>query len=90
MDIQIIGEDELSFVPRGRKTTVSPELVKALASLPKGKAARLVSLTVAPNDPDAKAAKARVGAQIRAAAKAAGVKVGILWSPDGVPQVVRK
>lgn len=90
MDIQIIGSEEVEFVPRGRKTTVSPELVKALASLPKGKAARLTSLAVSPASPDAKKEKARVGAQVRAAAKAAKVSVSILWSPEGVPQVVRK
>jgi hypothetical protein len=34
--------------------------------------------------------KARIGATIRSASVQAKVKVQILWSPDGVPQIVRK
>jgi hypothetical protein len=90
MELEYINADDVVFTPRGRKSNTSPELVDALRKMPKGKAARIPSLRVNPTDADAKTAKARVGATLRAAAKMAGVKIGILWSPDGVPQVVKK
>jgi hypothetical protein len=90
MDIQIIGEDELEFVPRGRKSTVSPELVDALKKLPKGKAAKLTGMKINPKAETAKTDKARVGATIRSAATQAKVTVRIFWATDGTPQVVRK
>jgi hypothetical protein len=44
-------------------------------------------MAVNPNSPKAKTEKAKHSATIRQAAKAAGKKVRIGWSPAGIPQV---
>lgn len=88
--MEFIDATSMEFISRGRKSNVSPELVSALRELlsQKGKAVRIPSLTVTFTGDDGKRERARVSAMIRAAAKVAGVKVSILWSPNGVPQVV--
>lgn len=87
MNFEFIDESAMEFTPRGRKSNVAPELVKALGNLPKGKALRLTGFTVSPNTDTAKTDRARISATIRSAAKMAGVEVSIKWSPAGVPQV---
>lgn len=89
MDFEFIEESDMESVKRGRKTTVPAELVKALATVPKGKAVKLTALAGDTTDAKAyKAHKASTSATIRSAGKQAGVKVAISWSPAGVPQVV--
>lgn len=87
MDFEIIGDDEVVSVKRGRKSTVDPQLVEALKSLPKGSAVRIKGMACDPKAPDYKSAKATKSAQIRTAGKSAGLSVSVMWSPDGVPQV---
>ena len=88
MDFEFIDENEVESVKRGRKTTVPAELVKALASVPKGKVIKLTSLAGdTTNETAYKAHKATASATIRSAGRQAGVKVAISWSPAGVPQV---
>jgi hypothetical protein len=88
MDFEFIDENEVESVKRGRKTTVPAELVKALATVPKGKVIKLTALAGDTTDAEAyKAHKASTSATIRSAGKQAGVKVAISWSPAGVPQV---
>jgi hypothetical protein len=87
MDFEIIAETEIVSVRRGRKSSVSPELVKALGSLKVGQAVRIPSLACDPKADDFGTQKSSKSASIRNAGTSAGVKVEILWSPEGVPQV---
>jgi hypothetical protein len=88
MDFEFIDETDMESVKRGRKTTVPAELVRALATVPKGKVIKLTALAGDTTDATAyKAHKASTSATIRSAGKQAGVKVAISWSPAGVPQV---
>lgn len=80
----------MEFTQRGRKSNVPPALVKAIQEMPKGKGVRLTSMKVNPKAATVKTDKARIGATIRSASVQAKVKVQILWSPDGVPQIVKK
>lgn len=89
-EFEFIDEGSMEFVQRGRKSNVPPALIDALAKMPKGKAVRLTGMKVNVKAPTVKTDKARVGATIRSASAQAKVKVQILWSPDGVPQVVKK
>lgn len=85
MDFTVISSDEMDFVPRGRKSTVAPELVKAIAGLKGKQALRLDSLRASERKD-----KARVSAQIRTAAKQAKQDVIIRWTRTGIPQVALK
>lgn len=88
MDFEFIDESDVESVKRGRKSTVPTELVKALATVPKGKAVKLTALAGDVTNAEAyKAHKASTSATIRSAGKQAGVKVAISWSRAGVPQV---
>lgn len=86
----IVDAQSIQYVKRGRKASVDSELVEALRSLPVGKAMALVTLK---QDPDAATYandKSRIASSIRTACKTAGLTgFRILWSPQGVPQVVR-
>lgn len=89
-EYEFIKADEVTFVKRGRKSSASPELVKALGSLKVGSAMVVHSLATDPKSPDYAKAKARISSQIRSACKSAGLSdYEIRWSPTGVPQVVR-
>jgi len=92
MDIklEVINEDEMEFVSRGRKSNVPQALVDAISKLAKGKVARITSLKVDNTSKTAKTDKARVSAVIRQAGKQAGKAVRIAWSQDGTPQVLVK
>jgi len=90
MDFEFIDENEIEAVKRGRKSTVPPELVQALASMPKGKAVVLRDLALDPKSDDYKSDKQSVSAMIRSAGVQAGVEVAIQFSPLGVPQVAIK
>lgn len=80
----------IEYVKRGRKANLDEALVQKLRGLPVGKALPIVSLQQNPNAADYATAKARVASSIRTACKAAGLTgYRILWSPQGVPQVVR-
>jgi len=87
-EFEEIPESEAQFARRGRKSSAPAELVKALTSLKAGKALRLTSFTVKPDDFHAKKDIARISAMIRSAGKLAGKRVRISWSPSGVPQVM--
>ena len=89
-EFEFIDEGSMEFTQRGRKSNVPPALVQAIKTMPKGKGVRLSALKIDVKAKTAKTDKARVGATIRSASKQANVKVQILWSPDGVPQIVRK
>ena len=89
-DFEIINADDISFVKRGRKASVNPQLVEALKTLANGKAMALNSLKVDPNATNFANEKARIASQIRTACREAKLtNYRILWSPQGVPQVVR-
>jgi len=90
MDFEFIDETEIEAVRRGRKSTVSHELVEALASMPKGKAIRINEYALDPTSEDYKNDKASNSALIRSAGKQAGVEVSIQFSPQGIPQVTIK
>ena len=90
MDFEIIDANEIEAVRRGRKSTVSPELVEALASMPKGKALKVRDDAPDPQSEDYKNDKASVSAMIRSAGVQAGVQVAISFSPEGIPQIVIK
>lgn len=87
MDFEIIDAKDVVAVRRGRKSTASPELVKALGALRTGQAIRITQMKCDPKGKDFRNEKASKGALIRSAGKVAGVKVSVAWSPDGVPQV---
>lgn len=86
---EFIGDDELEFTSRGRKSTVPPQLVEALRKLTPKQALKLTSFSVDMKSAKAKTDKARYGAIIRSASKQANVTVSIMWSLSGVPQVIR-
>ena len=87
-EFQIVSETDLEFSKRGRKSTVNPALVAAIAKLKKGQGLKLTGMTVNPNSPKAKTEKAKHSAQIRQAGKQANKKVAIRWSATGIPQVI--
>jgi len=86
----IVDAQSIQFVKRGRKAHVDPELVDALRGLPVGKAIALVTMKQNPDAPSYANDKSRIASSIRTACKSAGLTgYRILWSPQGVPQVVR-
>lgn len=90
MKFEVIDEAAVTYVKRGRKSTVDPEMVKAFTTLKAGKAVRIADLKGDPKSPEAyRKHKAKVSASIRTAMKAAGHgSCSILWTEDGVPQVL--
>lgn len=89
-DFVYIDENEISFVKRGRKAKADPELIKMLSGIPNGKGLAITKMKLDPNAENYKTEKARIASQIRTACAAANLKsFRILWSPQGVPQVVR-
>lgn len=89
-EFEFIDSSEVEFVRRGRKSNIDGKLVAKLATLPKGKSVAIVSLRQDPTLSTYKTDKARVSSQIRTACVSAGLDgFRILWSPAGVPQVVR-
>lgn len=89
-EFEFIDSSQIEFVRRGRKSNIDPTLVAKLSTLPKGKAVALTSLRQDPKAQTYKTDKARVSSQIRTACQSAGIDgFRILWSPAGVPQVVR-
>lgn len=89
-EYEYIDADAVSYVRRGRKASVDAALVDALRKLPKGRAIALNSLRQDPASDKYAADKARTASAIRTACKAAGLDgFRILWTPTGVPQVVR-
>lgn len=89
-DFEIIEVSQVEFVKRGRKSTVSPALIEALRALPKGSALAIKSHKADPSAPNFANEKSRLASQIRTACREAGLEgFRILWSPQGVPQVVR-
>jgi hypothetical protein len=90
MKFEIISDDEVSYVKRGRKSQVDPDMVKAFSTLKPGKAVRITDMKGDPKNAEAyKTHKAKYSAQIRTAMKAAGHdSCRIVWTPDGVPQVI--
>jgi hypothetical protein len=87
MDFEFIDDDAVEVSKRGRKSSVSPELVEAMKNAPAGKAVALREFAGDPADEDYKSYKAAVSAMLRSAGKQAGKTVAIAWSPSGVPQV---
>lgn len=89
-EFQFIDSSDIQYVRRGRKSNIDPTLVAMLAKLPKGKAVALPNLKQDPGADTYKTDKARISSQIRSACVSAGVTgFRILWTPTGVPQVVR-
>lgn len=87
-DFEEIPEDQVVGVPRGRKSNVDPDLVAALRTLKSGRAVRIGALKLDPTSSTYKVDKARVSATLRSAMRSAGHSAfGIIWSPEGVPQV---
>lgn len=90
MDFEFIDESDIESVKRGRKSSVPPELVEAIKSLPMGKAVVVKTMALDPTDPDYKSHKATVSATLRTAGRQAGTEVSISFTPKGVPQVKRR
>jgi hypothetical protein len=89
-DFEIMDSGDAEFVRRGRKANIDPALVSALAKLTKGKAIALKSLAQNPKADTFANDKARIASQVRTACRLAGIDgYRILWSPAGIPQVVR-
>ena len=89
-DAIYVDADSIQYVKRGRKANLDQGLVDKLKGLPAGKALVISSLKQDPSATTYANDKARVGSSIRTACKAAGLTgYRILWSPQGVPQVVR-
>lgn len=86
---EYVDADSVEFVKRGRKSTIDPTVVQAIAGIPAGKAVMLHILKQDPKSPTYGDDKNKISAKIRAAAKSVGLNVRILWSPDGIPQVKR-
>lgn len=85
-----IDASEISFVKRGRKAIANPELIEALAKLPIGKAIAINNMKVDPKANTFANDKARISSQIRTACASANLTTfRIMWSANGVPQVVR-
>lgn len=90
MKYEYIEESEVEVVKRGRKSTVSPEVVDAIKNIPAGKTVKFTEFALNPADEDYKNNKASVSAMLRQAGKQAGTEVGIRFTPNGVPQVTPK
>jgi len=89
-DFEIVDASSVQFVKRGRKLVADENLVKALKALGVGKAMVIAKMKQDPKSSTFANDKARIASQIRTACKSAGLKdFRILWSPEGVPQVVR-
>jgi len=89
-DYEVVDAESIQYVKRGRKANLDGELVAKLRDLPVGKALVISSLQQNPAASTYANDKARIGSSIRTACKAAGLTgYRILWSPQGVPQVVR-
>jgi hypothetical protein len=87
---EFLDSSEVEYVRRGRKSNVNPKLVETLSKLPKGKSIAITSMKQDPKSPTYKTDKARIASQIRTACQSANLDTfRILWSPAGVPQVVR-
>lgn len=85
-----VDADAITYVKRGRKANADPILIEKLKGLPSGKALLIPSMKADPSAADYKTEKARISSQIRTACRAANLNdFRILWSPNGVPQVVR-
>lgn len=88
---EVIQASEVRRVPRGRKSNVDPALVTSLRTLKAGQVVRISGMACTPGTTDYGKDKARVGATLRSALKAAGFQAfKIEWSPEGVPQVTIK
>lgn len=87
MKYEYIEEAEVEVVKRGRKSTVSPEVVEAIKNIPTGKVVKFTDLALDPTDADYKNAKASVSAMLRQAGAQAGKKVSVRFTPTGIPQV---
>ena len=89
-EFEVVSASDIQFVRRGRKAKVSPELVSALAKLAKGNALVLKGMAQDPKSATYATDKSRISSQIRQACRMAKVEdFRILWTPAGVPQVVR-
>jgi len=85
---EVIDADEVQSVPRGRKSNIDPTLVDALRSVKAGQAIRIPSEQCDPTSPDYRKEKARVSAMLRSGMKAAGRTGSIVFTPEGVPQII--
>lgn len=88
-DFEIVDSSTVSFVKRGRKSSIDSALVAKLKTLKKGETVLIRKLAQNANDSDYKTVKGRVSAQLRAACREAGMSTySIRWSSDGVPMIV--
>lgn len=87
MKYEVIDETEVVAVKRGRKSSAPAELVEALRTLPAGKVVSIKEFQHDPKSEDYANHKSTTSAVIRSAGKQAGVKVAIVWHPNGYPQV---
>lgn len=88
LGFEIITEDQVKKVPRGRKSSVDPALVAGLRTVKVGQIIKVTTMQCVPASKDYGKDKARVSATLRSALKQAGFKQWkIEWSPEGVPQV---
>lgn len=86
---EFVNADDITFVKRGRKSSVNPQLIEALKKLPKGQALIISKMKTDPNAKNYANEKSRISSQIRTACRQANLTgFRILWSPNGVPQVI--
>lgn len=87
-DFEVVETSSVQFAKRGRKSNVDPQLVAKLATLKPKQALAIKSMKVDMKSADYKTEKARISAQLRTAAKSAGLtKFDIRWTLEGVPTV---
>jgi|688.fasta_scaffold2721490_1 hypothetical protein len=93
MEIEIIKESEVVFSKRGRKANADPKDIEIFKSVKIGQMFQIKEMGINSEMKDQKEIanhKAKVGAQIRAIANAAGwEKVSVKWTNNGIPCVIR-
>jgi hypothetical protein len=83
-----IDANDVTGTPRGRKSSVDPQLIDAFRGLSAGRAIRIPSQKLDPTADNYRNEKARVSAMLRTAMRAAGHDdFSIIFSPEGIPQI---
>lgn len=88
-EFEVVNANDIQFVKRGRKSNANPALIEALKGLQKGQALVVSNMKADPKSENYGTEKSRISSQIRTACRQANLTgFRILWTPNGVPQVV--